>query len=73
MRAHLEKANSGTSCWTTSHTKMRTRHPSFGPKDLRNFSANIEATKQYQDAHPRKPRKPRRKAGAGRKHITIKN
>ena len=41
-----------------------------GPAKLQRI---IEATQQYQDAHPRKPRKPRRKAGAGRKHITIKN
>ena len=41
-----------------------------GPAKLQRI---IEATKQYQDAHPRKPRRQRRKPGAGRKDITIKN
>jgi hypothetical protein len=41
-----------------------------GPEKLRRI---IEATKQYQDAHPRKPRKRRRKARAARKDNTLKN
>jgi transposase len=41
-----------------------------GPEKLRRI---IEATKQYQDAHPRKPRKRRRKARAARNDNTINN
>ena len=41
-----------------------------GPEKLQRI---IEATKQYQDSHPRKPRKKRRKLSTGRKDDTIKN
>ncbi len=41
-----------------------------GPDKLQRI---IETTKQYQDAHPRKPRKRRRKASGGHKTNTIKN
>lgn len=41
-----------------------------GPEKLQRI---IEATKEYQAAHPRKPRKRRRKARAGRRVHSIKN
>ena len=41
-----------------------------GPEKLQRI---IETTKQYQDAHPRKPRKRRRKARSGHKDHIIKN